>query len=60
VFLTHLVAAIQVVEPGAGVDAVAMLEAGADAPPDAVLVSVINDLALHPDAGAQLGRFTHH
>ena len=43
-FLTHLVAAIQTVEPEAGVDALALLEAG-DAPPsDAVLVSLINDL----------------
>ena len=43
-FLTHLVAAIQTVEPEAGVDALALLEAGATTPPDAVLVSLINDL----------------
>src|SRR4051812_49857318 len=40
-FLTHLVAAIQTVEPAAGLDALALLEAGATAP---VLVSLINDL----------------
>ncbi|HET6551390.1 MAG TPA: LuxR C-terminal-related transcriptional regulator [Solirubrobacter sp.] len=39
-FLTHLVAAIRTVEPEAGVDALALLEAGADG----VLVSLINDL----------------
>ncbi len=43
-FLTHLVAAIQIVEPEVGVDAVALLEGAAVAPPDAVLVSLINDL----------------
>ena len=43
-FLTHLVAAIQTVEPEAGVDALALLEAGAATPTDAVLVSLINDL----------------
>src|SRR5215218_7766755 len=43
-FLTHVVAAIQTVEPEAGVDALALLEAGATAPSDAVLVSLINDL----------------
>jgi LuxR family transcriptional regulator, maltose regulon positive regulatory protein len=43
-FLTHLVAAIQVVEPGAGSEARALLEDGAAAPADAVLVSLINDL----------------
>jgi LuxR family maltose regulon positive regulatory protein len=43
-FLTHLAAAIQTVEPEAGVDALALLEAGATTPPDAVLVSLINDL----------------
>jgi LuxR family maltose regulon positive regulatory protein len=43
-FLTHLVAAIQTVEPEAGVDALALLEAGATPPSDAVLVSLINDL----------------
>src|SRR3954447_19594449 len=45
-FLTHLVAAIRTVEPEAGVDALALLEAGATAASDAVLVSLINDLAL--------------
>jgi LuxR family maltose regulon positive regulatory protein len=43
-FLTHLVAAIQTAEPEAGVDALALLEAGAATPTDAVLVSLINDL----------------
>ncbi|MGZ6295438.1 MAG: AAA family ATPase, partial [Candidatus Limnocylindrales bacterium] len=43
-FLTHLVAAIQVVEPETGVDALALLEAGGTTPTDAVLVSLINDL----------------
>src|ERR687885_1079019 len=43
-FLTHLVAAIQTVEPEAGVDALALLEAGASTPTDVVLVSLINDL----------------
>src|SRR3982751_222050 len=43
-FLTHVAAAIQTVEPEAGVDALALLEAGATPPPDAVLVSLINDL----------------
>ena len=43
-FLTHLTAAIQTVEPEAGVDALALLEAGATTAPDAVLVSLINDL----------------
>src|SRR3954452_19852423 len=42
-FLTGLVAAIQTVEPEAGVDALALLEAGATTPADAVLVSLIND-----------------
>jgi LuxR family maltose regulon positive regulatory protein len=41
-FLTHLVAAIQVAEPKAGVDALALLEA--TTPTDAVLISLINDL----------------
>src|SRR5690348_3033744 len=40
-FLTHLVAAIQTVEPEAGVDALALLESGAGTPPDTVMVSVI-------------------
>ena len=43
-FLTHLVAAIQTVEPKAGVDALALLEAGGATPTEAVLVSLINDL----------------
>ena len=43
-FLTHLVAAIQTAEPEAGVDALALLEAGGTTPTDAVLVSLINDL----------------
>lgn len=43
-FLTHLVAAIQTVEPEVGVDALSLLEGGGPTPPDAVLVSLINDL----------------
>jgi LuxR family maltose regulon positive regulatory protein len=43
-FLTHLLAAIQTAEPEAGVDALALLEAGGATPADAVLVSLINDL----------------
>jgi LuxR family maltose regulon positive regulatory protein len=43
-FLTHLVAAIQVVEPDAGGDALASLEAGGATPGEAVLISLINDL----------------
>jgi LuxR family maltose regulon positive regulatory protein len=43
-FLTHLVAAIQTAEPEAGVDALALLEAGGPTPTEAVLVSLINDL----------------
>ena len=43
-FLTHLVAAIQVADPEVGVDALALLEAGGPTPPEAVLVSLINDL----------------
>src|SRR3954447_6496308 len=43
-FLTHLVAAVQTVDPEPGVDALALLEAGANTPLDAVLVSLINDL----------------
>ena len=43
-FLTHLVAAIQTAEPEAGIDALALLEAGGTTPADAVLVSLINDL----------------
>src|SRR4051794_10820810 len=42
-FLSHLVAAIRTVEPEAGADALALLEAGAGTPPDAALVSLIND-----------------
>ena len=44
VFLTHLVAAIQTVEPEAGIDALALLDGAAAAPSDAALVSLINDL----------------
>jgi LuxR family maltose regulon positive regulatory protein len=43
-FLTHLASAVQTVAPGAGVDALAQLETGAAPSPDAVLVSLINDL----------------
>jgi len=43
-FLTHLVAAIQTVEPETGVDALALLEAGGATATEAVLVSLINDL----------------
>ena len=43
-FLTHLVAAIQTAESEAGVDALALLEAGGSTPTEAVLVSLINDL----------------
>jgi LuxR family maltose regulon positive regulatory protein len=43
-FLTHLIAAIQTAEPEAGVDALALLEAGAATDTDAILVSLINDL----------------
>ena len=43
-FLTHLVAAIQTAEPEAGIEAIALLEAGSTTPTDAVLVSLINDL----------------
>ncbi|MGO9955216.1 MAG: LuxR C-terminal-related transcriptional regulator [Solirubrobacteraceae bacterium] len=43
-FLIHLVAAIQTAEPEAGVDALALLEAGGTVPTEAVLVSLINDL----------------
>src|SRR5579872_138707 len=43
-FLSHLVASIQTVEPEAGADALALLEAGGGSPPEAVLVSLINDL----------------
>ena len=43
-FLTNLVAAIQTAEPEAGVEALALLEAGGTTPTDAVLVSLINDL----------------
>src|SRR5215204_4743458 len=43
-FLTDLVSAIQIVAPEAGVDAMALLEAGATTQADAALVSLINDL----------------
>jgi LuxR family transcriptional regulator, maltose regulon positive regulatory protein len=43
-FLTHLVAAIQTTEPDAGVDALAMVEAGGGAPTEDMLVSLVNDL----------------
>ncbi|MEA2655710.1 MAG: hypothetical protein QOI23_1075 [Chloroflexota bacterium] len=46
VFLTHLVAAIQTAEPEAGVDALALLEAGGTTSTDAVMVSLINDLEM--------------
>jgi ATP/maltotriose-dependent transcriptional regulator MalT len=45
-FLTHLVAAIQIAEPEVGVEALALLEGGGATPPEAVLVSLINDLDL--------------
>ena len=44
VFLTHLVAAIQTAVPEAGVDALALLEAGGSTPAQAVVVSLVNDL----------------
>jgi LuxR family maltose regulon positive regulatory protein len=44
VFLTDLVAAIHTAEPDAGVDALALLEAGGTTPIEAVLVSLVNDL----------------
>jgi LuxR family maltose regulon positive regulatory protein len=44
VFLTNLVAAVQTVEPEAGGEALALLEASGATPPEAVLVSLINDL----------------
>ncbi len=43
-FLTDLVAAIQTAEPQAGVDALALLEAGGTVQTNDVLVSLINDL----------------
>src|SRR4051794_38408174 len=43
-FLTHLVAAIQTVEPDAGAGVLAVLEAGGGTAADAVLVSLVNDL----------------
>jgi LuxR family transcriptional regulator, maltose regulon positive regulatory protein len=49
-FLTHLVAAIQIAEPEVGVDALALLEAGGPTPPEAVLVSLINDLDVLADS----------
>jgi LuxR family transcriptional regulator, maltose regulon positive regulatory protein len=48
-FLAHLVAAIQIAEPEVGVDALALLEAGGPTPPEAVLVSLINDLDVLAD-----------
>src|SRR3954449_10624871 len=45
-FLTDLVAAIQTVEPEAGIDTLALLEADGTTPTDALLVSLINDLDL--------------
>ena len=45
-FLTHLVAASQVVDPEVGVEALGLLEAGGATPPEDVLVSLINDLDL--------------
>ncbi len=44
VFLTHLVAAIRAAEPDVGIDALALLEAGATTPTESVLVSLVNDL----------------
>ena len=44
VFLTHLVAAIQIAEPEVGADALALLDGGAATPTEPVLVSLINDL----------------
>ncbi len=46
IFLAHLAAAIQTTEPEAGVDALALLEAGDATATDAVMVSLINDLDL--------------
>ncbi|MGW5240147.1 LuxR C-terminal-related transcriptional regulator [Monashia sp. NPDC004114] len=43
-FLTHLVAAIRTAEPDAGAEALALLDASDGTPPDAVLVSLVNDL----------------
>lgn len=48
-FLTHLVAAIQTVEPEVGADALALLGAGEATPSEAVLVSLINDLDVLAD-----------
>jgi hypothetical protein len=48
-FLTNLVAAIQTAEPEAGVEALALLDAGGTTPTDAVLVSLINDLDVVAD-----------
>src|SRR6185437_16723040 len=45
-FLTDLVAAIQLVEPEIGIDALAQLDAGHTGAAEAVLVSLINDLDL--------------
>jgi LuxR family maltose regulon positive regulatory protein len=46
-FLTQLAAAIQTLEPGAGADALALLDA-ADAPVESVVVSLIDDLEALP------------
>lgn len=43
-FLTHLVAAIQTTEPEAGIEALALMEAGGSTPTEAILVSLVNDL----------------
>src|SRR3954447_7444525 len=43
-FLTHLVAAVQAVEPEVGAEALALLDTGADSSTEAVLVSLVNDL----------------
>jgi LuxR family maltose regulon positive regulatory protein len=45
-FLTHLVAAIQTTEPEAGIEALALMEAGGSGstPTEAILVSLVNDL----------------
>ncbi len=45
-FLAHLVASTQVADPGVGVEALGLLEAGGATPPEDVLVSLINDLDL--------------
>ena len=52
----RLVAAIQISTPSLGREAAALLEAGADAPADAVLVSLINDLDLRRAHGGRARR----